>query len=382
MRTTKMINIDTLRTDGGTQPRAALTQSAIERYADLLRADTAFEMPPVEVVEDADGNRWLVDGYHRREAYLIAGRKRIPATVVPGTLRDAILRSLAANTMHGLPARRKDRRRAVERMLKDAEWSQWSDRTIAKHCGVSPSTVGSLRRRLSVQFGQIDARLVGRAGSMYRMDTAPIGRLPGADQADQARPKEDGPQGTNAEPPPAAGAEPAGCPAGTGDAGPSVVCDDAGTPVPERLTPIFSAKGLFGSTRKACTQAANRLAELEATQAYREACRFVGREVASLNMTQLRDALIQAAQSTLPDEDFIYRVRTLLAPRNTRELFSSNFRTATVHLRDTRPSRVCPDCEGVEGSMENDPCRHCNGKGFLIFAETQHERSLPAGAAV
>ncbi|MEO6960160.1 MAG: hypothetical protein ABI081_09285, partial [Burkholderiaceae bacterium] len=39
-----------------------------------------------------------------------------------------------------------DKRKAVNAMLADAEWSQWSDRKIAEQCGVSASFVGAMRK--------------------------------------------------------------------------------------------------------------------------------------------------------------------------------------------------------------------------------------------
>lgn len=34
-------------------------------------------------------------------------------------------------------------------LLKDDEWSQWSDREIARHCAVHHDTVGTIRRSLA-----------------------------------------------------------------------------------------------------------------------------------------------------------------------------------------------------------------------------------------
>ena len=38
-----------------------------------------------------------------------------------------------------------DKRRAVNRLLSDPEWSHWSDREIARHCRVGADLVGRLR---------------------------------------------------------------------------------------------------------------------------------------------------------------------------------------------------------------------------------------------
>lgn len=42
-----------------------------------------------------------------------------------------------------------DKRKAVLTLLKDDEWSQWSDREIARQCGVSKTFVSNLRPTLT-----------------------------------------------------------------------------------------------------------------------------------------------------------------------------------------------------------------------------------------
>jgi hypothetical protein len=37
--------------------------------------------------------------------------------------------------IHSIPLTAKDRRRAVERLLREEEWREWSDRQIARHWG-------------------------------------------------------------------------------------------------------------------------------------------------------------------------------------------------------------------------------------------------------
>ena len=71
-----------------------------------------------------------------------------------------------------------DKRRAVIRMLEDAEWSKWSDREIARRCAVDSTFVSRLHRELSEVKPQIDTptpRLVERNGTVYQMDTTNIG---------------------------------------------------------------------------------------------------------------------------------------------------------------------------------------------------------------
>jgi hypothetical protein len=76
---------------------------------------------------------------------MFTGLKKIRANVLDGTLRDAILYALGSNSKHGFRRTNEDKRRAVEKLLGDPEWSQWSDSRIAEICKVSPMTVGKYR---------------------------------------------------------------------------------------------------------------------------------------------------------------------------------------------------------------------------------------------
>lgn len=135
-----------LRRDGGTQPRAALDNETLAEYVEAMAAGAKF--PAVEVFYDGH-DYWLVDGFHRVNAALTAGRTQINATVIAGTQRDAILYSAGANARHGLRRTNADKRRAVERLLRDDEWVKWSDREIARRCIVTQPFVSKLRSELT-----------------------------------------------------------------------------------------------------------------------------------------------------------------------------------------------------------------------------------------
>lgn len=137
-----MIDIDLIRIDGGTQARAELNQETVAEYAEAFKAGAEF--PPVVLFFDGSSH-WLVDGYHRYFAAKAAGLKTIYEKVTPGTQRDAILFSLSANATHGLRRTNADKRKAVQTLLDDPEWSSWSDREIARQCGVTHPFVSSLR---------------------------------------------------------------------------------------------------------------------------------------------------------------------------------------------------------------------------------------------
>jgi hypothetical protein len=154
------------------QPRAELHQDWVEDYAlDMINGAV---MPPVTVYRDAEGRHWLADGFHRTYAAEGAGRAEILAEVREGKRRDALLHSLSANAEHGHRRTNDDKRRAVDIMLNDPQWSRWSDRDIAKKISVHHDTVSQRRKDISVGNRQIP-RLVTRNGTTYEMDTANIG---------------------------------------------------------------------------------------------------------------------------------------------------------------------------------------------------------------
>ena len=138
----KKININSIRIDGGTQSRVSLNEATVAEYIESLDA-----LPPVVVFFDGS-EHWLADGFHRLHAYRQAGKASIPADVREGTCREAILHSLGANASHGLRRSNADKRKAVQTVLDDTEWAQWSDRKIAEICGVGAPFVGDVRRSI------------------------------------------------------------------------------------------------------------------------------------------------------------------------------------------------------------------------------------------
>jgi ParB-like chromosome segregation protein Spo0J len=140
------IALNLIRCDGGTQPREKLDDAVVSEYAERIVDGDVF--PPVTVFHDGT-DYWLADGYHRLAAHEDAGRENISADVQQGTRRDAVLYSVGANALHGLPRTNADKRRAVTALLTDTEWSAWSNREIARRCRVSDPFVGKLREEIA-----------------------------------------------------------------------------------------------------------------------------------------------------------------------------------------------------------------------------------------
>ena len=137
-----MLELDQIRTNGGTQSRVELNQETVAEYAQAFTAGASF--PPVVVFFDG-ANYWLADGFHRYFGARDAGESALNAEIITGTQRDAVLYSLKANATHGLRRTNADKRKAVETLLKDAEWATWSDRKIAEVCGVSHELARQVR---------------------------------------------------------------------------------------------------------------------------------------------------------------------------------------------------------------------------------------------
>lgn len=94
------------------------------------------------------------------------------AFFVDGTQRDAIPYSVSANSKHGLRRTNADKRKAVLTLLNDEEWSEWSDREIARRCEVSNRVVSNYREESTVNRSQSGK---GKAADGRTIDTTNIG---------------------------------------------------------------------------------------------------------------------------------------------------------------------------------------------------------------
>src|SRR5262249_44977548 len=143
-----VLEISRIRMDGGTQPRARLSDELVEEYVIAMRPDP-FKKPEVfpPVIVFYDGvNYWLADGFHRVKARIRIGFTDIEADIRQGTQRDAILYAAGANAKHGLQRSPDDKRKAVNMLLADPEWGGKSDSWIADIAKVSHTFVGKCRK--------------------------------------------------------------------------------------------------------------------------------------------------------------------------------------------------------------------------------------------
>lgn len=137
--------IDALDLDADTQSRVALSQETIDEYVAAINGGAT--LPPIDVFFDG-ADYYIGDGWHRIHAWKEAGVSMISAIMHNGGQREALLFAAGANKTHGLKRTNADKRRAVEIMLQDVEWSEWSNVKIGEHCGVSDELVRKLREQV------------------------------------------------------------------------------------------------------------------------------------------------------------------------------------------------------------------------------------------
>ena len=133
------------------------------RHVSALAQLAASTLPPVLVHQRTFR---VIDGVHRVHAAIVRGDATIAAELIDCDDAEAFIRAVQANSRHGLPLSLEDRRAAGRRILETHP--EWSDRLIAKTVGLSPNTVGAIRRR---QSGPADAsgHRVGLDGRPHRL---------------------------------------------------------------------------------------------------------------------------------------------------------------------------------------------------------------------
>lgn len=173
------LDLEKIRTDGGTQPRACIDEAVVEEYVEALENKAKF--PPILVFYDGT-NYWLVDGFHRYHAHVKGDYENINAEIRQGTQRQAVLESVGVNASHGLRRTNEDKRRAVLTLLNDEEWVEWSNREIARRCKVSGAFVGNIKKELTINVYSEDndcptqRTYQTKHGTIATMNTTNLGR--------------------------------------------------------------------------------------------------------------------------------------------------------------------------------------------------------------
>ncbi|MFC9588107.1 transcriptional regulator [Streptomyces yangpuensis] len=120
-------------------------------------AETEDPLPPILVDRRTLS---VIDGRHRLAAARLRGQRTISVRYFDGSPDDAFLRGVEANVTHGLPLSQADRRAAAERIV--ATHPHLSDRSIARASGLGAKTVAAIRQARGAGPGE-DVR-VGKDG--------------------------------------------------------------------------------------------------------------------------------------------------------------------------------------------------------------------------
>jgi hypothetical protein len=116
--------------------------------------------PPVVVQA---GTLRVVDGHMRIAAAELQGRTRVPVQWVQGDDAELVELAATANSRHGLPLTAAERKTTAHHLL--VVVPGWSNRRIARACGISEATVRRSRRP-SASPAPLDTR-VGIDGKTY-----------------------------------------------------------------------------------------------------------------------------------------------------------------------------------------------------------------------
>ena len=182
------IQIESIRTDAGTQAREGIHGETVQDYA--TRMEEGDEFPPVIVFHDG-ADYFLSDGFHRVMAAKRIGYLEIMAEVRKGTREDALWFALAANKRNGQRMRRVDVRHAVEVALQT--WPERTCKTVGEQVGCSETYVQKLQGQLTTS-GELTLPTprMGKDGrerptSYQKRDPAPA-----AEQGPDPEPVDDG----------------------------------------------------------------------------------------------------------------------------------------------------------------------------------------------
>lgn len=136
----------------GDGAKAGLARADSGRHAkdlaDALRHGAKFD--PLLAWADPDGQLWLVDGFHRYQAYKEVGRTKAPVRVMPADTPEAAahLAAYEANHKNKLPMTKGQRMEAVWRLIATRNHlvEAMSARQAGEHLGVGKSTIGRMRQ--------------------------------------------------------------------------------------------------------------------------------------------------------------------------------------------------------------------------------------------
>ena len=159
-----LVSLSSIRTDGDTQSRAAVSGETVAEYADAMRDGATF--PPITLFHDGS-NYWLADGFHRVVASRRFGASEIAADVQIGTREDALWFAIGANKANGIRPNKGDVKHAVELALRT--WPEKTQQAIAEQVGCAQSFVAKTKSQFITgdKPEPMPATVTGRDGKTY-----------------------------------------------------------------------------------------------------------------------------------------------------------------------------------------------------------------------
>jgi hypothetical protein len=106
---------------GAQVAQGKLSPAFVTRYATKLRNEGPDSLPPI-LVARYRGRLYVVDGFHRVEAYRSEGFTTIPAIVRVMSLKDARWVAIVSNSTHGLPLSPSIRKEAFRRYMQARQY--------------------------------------------------------------------------------------------------------------------------------------------------------------------------------------------------------------------------------------------------------------------
>ena len=143
-----------------------------EEHVRLL-SEVDAELPPILVHRET---MRVIDGTHRLRAAVAAGRSSVEVQFVDCSTEDAFVVAVIANTAHGLPLSRSDRKAAAARII--GSFPTYADRAIAAVTGLSASSVARIRRKTAATAAPVR---IGRDGRVRPLSAA-AGRRAAGDE--------------------------------------------------------------------------------------------------------------------------------------------------------------------------------------------------------
>ena len=179
-----LVSLAKLKKDG-LQTRTGLDEATVRRYVEdmteqVQRGLKTIGLGKIVVYKDTDpeGTLWLADGFHRVEAAVRCGIKRLDAEVERGGYVNALRYSLKCNATHGKPTTNDDKKNALRIAWEHRrELFGLNDPTanwLANTCGVSQRMAEDFYAAISARCGDLTPQRQAENGRSYTMPQRPV----------------------------------------------------------------------------------------------------------------------------------------------------------------------------------------------------------------